>query len=97
MSEDANKLNRAVSDSLVARLAVLRGFPTEPLLREEITHALKVWCVGSRLDERGASRYANEQCRMVIDDAILTLKFWNAPSQLKEIYDRLFPWADVRR
>jgi hypothetical protein len=91
ITTDSTKLDEKFAAEQVTRLSVLAHFPSDPLLRAEVMKALRLWCVGRRIDQRGAVAFANEQCQQVIDDAILTLKGWRAPSQLKEIYDDLFP------
>jgi hypothetical protein len=91
MTNESTKLDEQFAATQVARLGILARFPSDPLIRAEVMKALRHWCVGRRIDQHGSVAFANEQCRQVIDDAILTLKGWNAPSQLKEIYDDLFP------
>ncbi len=91
MTDDKSILDPAFAEVQVARLCILAHFPSAPLIRAEVMKALRHWCVGRRIDPGGSIAFANEQCRQVIDNAILTLKGWNAPSQLKEIYDDLFP------
>jgi hypothetical protein len=86
--QQKGKLDARFALTQVGKLGLLRGFPQNPEAIERLVEFLVEWCVGARRD--GKILTPEQQCATLIDKALVRMRGWSSPAELKDVFDDLF-------